>query len=209
MKKYIAQLHYITQDNIPGFSPIQQAEAICSQGCRWLQYRTKNKKNIDDWVNEAMYIAAICDDWGTTMIINDNVEVALQVIDAQGVHLGKSDMDPVKARQQLGPDKTIGGTANSLEDIKKLTDAGVDYIGLGPFRFTNTKENLSPVLGIEGYKKIMEYAGDIPIIAIGGIQVDDINQLMKTGIHGIAVASAINLAENPGAIYKEFHNNIY
>jgi thiamine-phosphate pyrophosphorylase len=123
-------------------------------------------------------------------------------VNATGVHLGKTDMPPAEARRILGDGFIIGGTANTFEDIRRLTDEGVDYIGLGPFRFTATKKNLSPILGLEGYKDILSRcraAGiALPVLAIGGITVDDIPALMQTGVSGIAVSSAIRQAEAAG-----------
>ena len=112
----------------------------------------------------------------TTFILNDRVELAA-LIGADGVHLGKNDMSPMEARSILGPQAIIGGTANTFDDILRLIDESVDYIGLGPFRFTSTKKNLSPVLGIEGYAHIFqlckEHNINIPIVAIGGLDKSD------------------------------------
>jgi thiamine-phosphate pyrophosphorylase len=111
------------------------------------------------------------------------------------VHLGKSDMTPVDARQLLGFDFIIGGTANTFEDLMHLIENGVDYIGLGPFRFTTTKKKLSPTLGLEGYqsifKKMEEADIHFPIVAIGGILEADIPTLKSKGVQGIALAGAI------------------
>jgi thiamine-phosphate pyrophosphorylase len=114
---------------------------------------------------------------------------------AHGVHLGKSDMTPLEARQLLGFEFIIGGTANTFEDVMQLIENGVDYIGLGPFRFTTTKKKLSPTLGLEGYASIFKKmeAADIhfPIVAIGGIQQTDLPPLKTAGVQGIALAGAI------------------
>ena len=111
---------------------------------------------------------------------------------------GKTDMSIGQARDILGKDKIIGGTANTFEEVQTLAKQGVNYIGVGPFRFTATKQNLSRVLGLKGYQTIIEKckaeAIQIPIIAIGGITLEDVEDIRQTGVHGIAVSSAINLS---------------
>lgn len=191
----ISRLHHITQDNIKGFSHSQLAEEACRGGAGWIQLRMKGAK-ATDWQQHAEETLVVCRKYGAKLIINDNPELVLK-INADGVHLGKTDMDPVEARKMLGEKYIIGGTANNFEDIQRLAEAGVDYIGLGPFRFTKTKENLSPVLGTEGFKTIMDQCREndihIPVIAIGGILPEDVPEILNTGVYGVAVASAINM----------------
>ena len=192
----ISRLQYITQD-VEGSSHLLQVEQACSSGIRWVQLRVKST-SIQKAYKTASEAKVICDKHNTKLIINDHVEIA-KSIKAHGVHLGKLDMDPAKARNILGPSAIIGGTANNINDIESLINKGVNYIGLGPYKNTKTKENLSPILGISGYQNIMEklrkFNNAPPIIAIGGIKLKDIQPLMSTKIHGIAVASLINLAK--------------
>lgn len=204
----IHRFQYLTQD-VDTISHPELAEIACKNGIRWLQLRVKNK-SFDTYLSIAKDVKTICDKWNCTLIINDNVEIC-KAIDAHGVHLGKNDMAITDARKILGNNKIIGGTANTIEDIEQLEKQGVDYIGLGPYKFTNTKENLSPVIGIDGYQKMMHstiYNIKKPVIAIGGIQLNDVKPLMNTGIHGIAVSSAINLStqkeETINAFLKHF-----
>ena len=149
---------------------------------------------------DAVRIQALCREYGATFIIDDHVELVKE-LHANGVHLGKKDMPIAEARQILGKDFIIGGTANTFEDVQMHYQAGADYIGCGPFRFTTTKKNLSPILGLEGYKAIvsqMKTAGiNLPIVAIGGITYDDIPSIMQTGVTGIALSGTILRAENP------------
>ena len=116
-------------------------------------------------------------------------------------------MDPLEARQLLGPEKIIGATCNTWEDILLRQQQGVDYIGLGPYTFTTTKEKLSPVLGIEGYRHLLEAMRQqnihIPVFAIGGITEKDIPELAKTGIQGIALSGLIKNSTDPCAKTKE------
>lgn len=179
-------------------SPFDQAKKAIKGGCPWIQFRMKNHTEQAVFA-EAEKIIALKQQSDFCLIINDHPELALQ-LGADGVHLGKNDLSPTEARTILGDDFIIGGTANTIEDIIRLTNEGVDYIGLGPFRFTATKENLSPVLGLKGYQRIMSdlksQNNQIPIVAIGGIQQNDVNELLATGLYGIAVSSVINTANS-------------
>ena len=177
-----------------------QSVAIALQGgCRQIQLRMKDALAADV-EKTAVQAKALCDNFGASLFINDHVEVCLKV-KAAGVHLGKTDMPASEARAILGDKFIIGGTANTFDDIRFLSGQGVDYIGLGPFRFTATKQNLSPVLGLEGYRHIMRLCKEheifLPVFAIGGITSDDIPDIMKTGVTGIALSSAILNAGNP------------
>ncbi|MCG8323309.1 MAG: thiamine phosphate synthase [Cytophagales bacterium] len=194
----ISRLQYITQENKQS-GHLDCVENACEAGCDWVQLRVKNRPD-EQYLKIARTALALCKKAGSKLIINDNVSVAKE-IRADGVHLGKDDMPPGEARKILGSDFIIGATANTFEDLEKSVDAGVDYIGLGPFRYTNTKERLSPILGLEGFHKIIhqtQMAGiDIPVIAIGGILTENIEPIMQTGIYGIAVSGLITHATDP------------
>lgn len=168
-------------------------------GCRWVQLRMKNA-TVDEIRPVALEAMALCKEAGATFIIDDHVALVKE-IGADGVHLGKNDMPIDEARRILGPDFIIGGTANTFEDVVMHYNNGANYIGCGPFRFTTTKEKLSPVLGLEGYRDIvtkMKDAGiDIPVVAIGGIVAEDIPQIMETGVTGIALSGTVLRASNP------------
>lgn len=183
------------------------AEAACQAGADWVQLRVKNQP-YEVWKNLALQTKAICQHYGSTFILNDNAALAAEV-NADGVHLGQLDMQPMEARKLLGPEKIIGGTANTFADVQRLVEQGVDYIGLGPYRFTSTKQNLSPILGLEGYTVLLQQCREagisIPVIAIGGITAADVPLLLPTGIHGVAVSSAIMLAPDRAAALAEFN----
>ncbi|GHA71221.1 thiamine phosphate synthase [Pontibacter akesuensis] len=205
----ISTLHYITQETDKQ-THAQAAEAACRAGADWVQLRVKNKP-YEVWKALALQTKSICRHYGSTFILNDNPALAAEV-GADGVHLGKLEMAPAEARKLLGPTKIIGGTANTFEDVKRLLEQGVDYVGLGPYRFTTTKDNLSPILGLQGYTAILEQCSaagiTIPIVAIGGITAADVPLLLPTGIHGIAVSSAITLAANRAAAISEIKQNL-
>lgn len=177
-------------------------DSIClalQGGCRWIQLRMKDA--TDEEVRPvAIEAQKLCRQYGATFIIDDRVALVKE-LQADGVHLGKNDMPIAEARRVLGADYIIGGTANTIWDVKAHYAAGADYIGCGPFRFTTTKQKLSPVLGLDGYRRIiieMRAAHiDIPIVAIGGITKDDIPAILATGITGIALSGTVLRAANP------------
>ena len=170
-------------------------------GCKWIQLRMKDSPE-EEIVRTGIQVRELCDRYGATMILDDHTYLVSET-GADGVHLGKSDMPIGQARAILGKDRIIGGTANTFEDIVSHWKAGADYIGCGPFRFTTTKKNLSPLLGLEGYRKIisrMEAEGiRIPVIAIGGITAEDIPSILATGVGGIAVSGTVLRAQDPAA----------
>lgn len=191
-------IQFITHSN-ERYDHVEGAKLALQGGCRWIQLRMKDAMEID-FLRAAKKIRRLCDEYHATFILDDHVEW-VGLTGADGVHLGKNDMPVDEARKMLGRNKIIGGTANTFEDVERLSRQGVDYIGCGPFRFTTTKKNLSPVLGLEGYRSITAQmkAHDIqlPIVAIGGILHQDIPAIMQTGVTGIAVSGAILNAENP------------
>ena len=206
----ISNFHYITQF-VEGFSHAELAELACKGGVNWVQLRVKNK-SYSEWLEIAKETKLVCEKHKAKLIINDSVEIALAV-NADGVHLGKEDLRPMEAREKLGSLFIIGGTANSLEDIVRLTNEGVDYIGLGPFRLTSTKEKLSPVLGIEKIKEIITHyktniSNPVPIIVIGGIVVDDIESILLAEAYGIAVSSAVNLVNDKTDAARKINNAV-
>jgi thiamine-phosphate pyrophosphorylase len=202
----ISRLHYITQD-VPDFTHSQLAAQAIGGGVDWVQLRVKQRNN-SEWLQIAKETLLVCRQYNVKLIINDNVEIA-KAIDADGVHLGKEDMSPSEARKILGKNKIIGGTANSEQDVAKLLQTDIDYIGLGPFRFTNTKEKLSPVLGPERiYNIIKEVNGRCPVIVIGGVVAEDVLEIMDSGAHGVAVSSAINFAADKNKAVQAFLANL-
>ena len=178
---------------------------------KFQQLRFKNQNKYDVFTL-AEAVKKLCKEYLATFIINDNVHFA-KLLDADGVHLGLSDRSIDEARLILGKTKIIGGTANTLEDVLQRTAENCDYIGLGPFQFTATKQNLSPILGLEGYHSIIEQMKikniQIPIYAIGGITQEHVESLMKTGIHGIAVSGLITQNENPLQLITKLNKQLY
>lgn len=202
--KDIAKIQFITHES-DELTYENQLKIAIENNLPWVQLRAKNLSK-SEVLGIAFNLVKICKARDIKLIINDYADIARKV-DADGVHLGKEDMSPLEARKLLGEEKIIGGTANTFEDILKLYNQGVDYIGLGPLRFTSTKIKLSPVIGFSGYKTILEKCKHqqikIPIIAIGGITMEDIPHLSKTGVHGIATSSMILNAEDKETIIEK------
>ena len=173
-------------------------------GCKWVQLRMKGA-TTDELRAVAVKSQQMCRERGATFIIDDNVALVRE-LHADGVHLGRNDMPISEARRILGSNYIIGGTANTIDDVEMHYRSGANYIGCGPFRYTTTKSNLSPVLGLQGYSNIiaeMKRRGlEIPVVAIGGITASDIPQIMQTGMSGIAVSGAVLNAENPAEEMK-------
>lgn len=179
-------------------------------GCKFIQVRYK-KGLKEDILEVAQQARNWCNQANATLIINDSVELALKVA-ADGVHLGLNDMSVKEARDWLGFDKIIGGTANTLEDVLQRIEEKCDYVGLGPLRYTETKEKLSPLLGFEGYQRVgkeLEILGlSIPIYAIGGIVGNDVELLRKTGVYGIAVSGMITNSTSRAKLVSQIEEKL-
>lgn len=177
-------------------------------GCKWIQLRMKGATD-DEAEPIALELLDECHKRGATFILDDRVELCKK-IGADGVHLGKNDMPVNEARELLDHDFIIGGTANTFDDIKRLRALSADYIGCGPFRFTRTKEHLAPVIGLDGYRSIIEQMRQelvrIPVCAIGGIELADVPALLNAGVQGVAVSGAILRADNPAEMMRSFLN---
>ena len=207
--KTISKIQYITQSKTAQ-SILDEVNAVLEAGVDWVQLRIKNDDL--DVMSIAKQVKQLTDKYDATLIINDRINIA-QTVNADGVHLGLTDQPINKARHILGNDKIIGGTANTSADAKNVELLGADYIGLGPFRETKTKAKLSPILGLKGYQsiipKINKYGWDIlnfniPIIAIGGLRVDDIKLLkQETGVYGVALSSLIYQSTNKKELVEE------
>lgn len=209
----IAKLQYISQES-PELKHLEAIKKALEAGCNWIQLRVKNQPEAKV-LELALQARKLCDAFSAKLIVNDFPDVAVRA-KADGLHLGLDDMPVLQARAIVGNEMIIGGTANTFEHIQQRVAEGVNYIGLGPFRFTKTKEKLSPILGLAGYEAIMQQMREapitMPIIAIGGIELTDIAAIMQTGVYGVAVSGAITHAENPVATVQEMlakTNSVY
>ena len=193
-------LQFITH-KAGGYDELSGAEAVLRGGCRWVQLRMKDASD-EEFLSAGRKLAELCRSFGARLILDDRVRL-VEELGADGVHVGKNDMPVDEVRRLLGPGRIVGATANSFADIEAAAGRGADYIGLGPFRFTSTKQKLSPILGLEGYRSVMSAcraAGIVlPVVAIGGITAEDIPGIMAVGVHGIAVSGGLLRAEDTSA----------
>lgn len=197
------KLQYISQGNTREEQELNIRKAL-DNGIKWVQVRWKNATETE-LISLCEVSKKLCSEYQSTFIINDNVQLA-KTIDADGVHLGLNDGSIEEARLILGKNKIIGGTANTISDVLQRIDESCDYIGLGPLRFTSTKEKLSPILGFEGYQEIIDQLREKPVVipkifAIGGVNLEDIQQLQQVGIYGVAVSGQIT---NQPSLINEF-----
>ena len=182
-------LQFITH-HTDRYDEIAGTRAVLEGGCRWVQLRMKDAP-AEEVLCIGREIEKLCREYGAKFILDDHVELVREL---------NADTPIAEARRLLGPEYLIGATANTFEDIERGAGQGADYIGLGPFRFTQTKRNLSPVLGLEGYRTIMERCRNagiaLPVVAIGGITAADVEDILATGVTGIALSGALLQAEN-------------
>ena len=163
------------------YSYLDSARMALEGGCRWVQLRMKHASD-EETEAVAVEVQKLCRTYGATFLIDDRVEL-VRKLKADGVHLGKNDMPIAEARKILGKDFLIGGTANTFDDVQAHYEAGADYIGCGPFR------SIVQQMKTEGIH--------LPIVAIGGITLEDIPAIMQTGVTGIALSGTILRAANP------------
>lgn len=207
MKKFIEKLQFITHD-LPALTHIDQARIACESGAKWVQYRCLTKTD-EALLEDIQAIAACCDDWGATLIVTNHIHLKGKA-DIQGFHIEDMEADFRAIRKQVGDDITLGGSSNTVEGLIRLAGEGADYAGCGPFSVTTTKPNNSPLLGVAGYAKVaavlQEKGITLPVVAVGGIRLTDVEAILNTGIFGIAVSSAINQAESMSEAYHQFYN---
>jgi thiamine-phosphate diphosphorylase len=190
----------LTLDGL-GLSPLEQVDRLLEAGATFLQLRMKGAPAAL-WTETARLAVRRARARGALLIVNDSVDVALAA-EADGVHLGKNDESWASARKRLGPGRILGGTVNNEGEARMAAECGVlDYVGIGPFRFTQTKQLLAPVLGKEGIAALLPVLGGLPAWAIGGIEPEDAASLRESGLAGIAVSSGLY---RDGATEQAFH----
>lgn len=181
------------------YSIAEEVQMVLEGGCKWIQLRIKDISD-EEFRQTALEIIPLCKENEAFLVFDDRVELAMEM-GVHGVHLGKNDMNPLQARETMGAEAIIGVAANTADDILRLKGWDVDYVGLGPFRYTTTKKNLSPLLGPDGYREVVNKVREadipLPIVAIGGITLEDIPEIMATGVNGVAVSGSIINAPEP------------
>lgn len=202
MKNLDLSLYLVTDksDDVEKF--LNTIEEAIKGGVTVVQIREKTAETLD-FYNLALKVKEITTKYGVPLIINDRVDVAL-AIDADGVHVGQSDMPCDVTRKLIGEEKILGVSAATIDEAKKAQDDGADYIGSGAVFPTATKDD-APSITKKDLKEIVESI-DIPVVAIGGITLENANELKDTGIAGLSVVSAIMSADNPKKSSQELLN---
>jgi thiamine-phosphate pyrophosphorylase len=205
----LPKLQYISQGETAALQ-LRNIQNALEAGCRWIQLRFKNAQP-EELKIIAEKAKALCAAYNAIFIVNDHPTLA-RAVNADGVHLGLNDMPVEEARAIVGS-KIVGGTANTFDDVKQRYIDGCDYVGLGPFSFTTTKEKLSPILGLIGYAAVLEKMRQqgltIPVYAIGGILPEHVDAIMQIGAHGIAVSGVITHAADSRQIVTQLINSLY
>ena len=203
VKKEDMLLYAVTDRHwLNGETLYSQVEKTLEGGTTFVQLIEK-ELDEEHFLEEAKKIKKLCAKYNVPFVINDNVEIALEM-DADGVHVGQSDMEAGDVRAKLGPDKIIGVSAQTVEQALLAQERGADYLGVGAVFHTDSKADAADV-DHETLKAICE-AVDIPVIAIGGISKDNVGELAGSGICGIAVISAIFAEKDIKGATQELKN---
>lgn len=203
------KIYFITHKN-EKYSYFDSAKLALDNGIKLIQLRMKNMD--ENQIRQTAYrLKEECDKCNAKLIMNDNADLAIE-IGLSGVHIGQKDEKFETVKSKIRPNQIAGLTCNTFEHIRQAAECKADYIGLGPYRFTRTKENLSTILGIKGYENLMQRCREsdfeLPVYAIGGIRMQDVKGLLETGVYGIAISSLIIDSANPVQTIKELRKLI-
>ena len=202
----IGRLHVLTDTALQGrFTHMDLARLAIAGGADTIQYRQKTG-STREMIETARLLKGLCAGANATLIVNDRVDVAL-ASGADGVHLGQDDFPIDRARELLGPDAVIGGTAKTLGQVRRAASEGADYVGFGPIYATGSKADAGDVKGLERLSEVSR-ASPIPVIAIGGIGGSTAADVIRAGAHGIAVISAVCCQDDPRAAAAQLHAEI-
>ena len=207
MNRKIPKIYPITDTQISGLSHLAQAKSLIAGGTRIVQLREKNAAPRD-WFDDALSVAELCREKNVLLIVNDRVDIAL-AIGADGVHLGQLDLPPTAARKLLGETAIIGFSTHTVEQVRTAIKFPINYVAFGPVFPTSTKFDPDAVVGLEMLKQVRELAGDIPLVAIGGISRDNAKSVLASGADSVAVIGA--LLSDPTQIesrFREFSDRI-
>lgn len=190
-------LYLITDPHLCArFGVEQTVDAAVKGGATMVQLRDKHA-STEERVALASRLKPICTSHGAVLVINDDVEAAL-ISDVDGVHIGQGDMDVALARQTIGPDKIVGLSVETVTAARQVSDGLVDYVGISPVYATPTKQDHKPPIGFDGLAEICA-ASPVYSVAVGGLKLADCHDVLATGVHGMAVVSAICGQDDPYA----------
>ena len=179
----------ITDTTISGLSHAEQVAILANAGATFAQLREKHLPALD-FYNEAKTALAIAAEHGITLIVNDRVDVAL-ALGASGVHLGPDDLPPEAARTLLGDKAIIGYSTHNVEQAIAAANFPVSYLAIGPIFETGTKANPDPVVGLDGLRAVRNAIGDMPLVAIGGITLENAPEVIEAGANSVALINAL------------------
>ena len=201
LKNIDYSLYLVTDRGLArGRSTLEIVKAAVRGGVTCVQLREKECSTLD-FIEQARTVKDFLKARGVPLVINDRVDVALAV-EADGVHLGQTDMPLEIAKKILGGSMFIGISAESLEDALEAEKGGADYLGVSPIYATPTKTDTAPALGLEGLREIKK-AVNIPLVGIGGLNPGNAPEVIRNGADGVAVVSAIVAADDPGQAAAE------
>lgn len=197
---YLPPIYPITDTSLAGISHLEQTVRLVAGGSRFVQLREKNA-TPRDFYSVAESVVRIARKSGVRIIINDRVDIAL-AIKADGVHLGQHDLPPEHARKMLGPEAIIGFSTHSLEQAQHAMQLPVDYIAIGPIFPTSTKADPDAVVGLQGLAEVRDLIGSFPLVAIGGINEENLGSVFAAGADSAAVIGSI--LSNPKDISGQY-----
>jgi len=185
----VPKIYPITDTKLSGVSHLEQVKALLEGGARMIQIRDKNmsSRELFGAIEECNVMVR---DYDAKLIVNDRVDITM-ALRADGVHLGQDDLPPVEARKLLGPRAIIGFSTHSVEQAIKAMELPVDYIAAGPIFKTRSKADAEPAIGLEGLKRIRQAIGKFPLVAIGGINLDNCRDVFSAGADSVAMISAL------------------
>jgi thiamine-phosphate pyrophosphorylase len=183
------RVYPITDRTISGLSDHEQVEAFIDGGARLIQVRDKNSSSRDffDWIRDCLEITRKNN---AKLIVNDRADIAL-LLKADGVHLGQDDLPPAEARKLLSDEAIIGFSTHNLEQVRKALEMPIDYLAFGPIFPTGTKVDHDPVVGLEMLKRVRDAVKDLPLVAIGGIHLENLGSVLEAGADSAAMISAL------------------
>ncbi len=199
----LPKIYPITDENLSGISHLEQTRILISAGARFIQLRDKFSTS-NKFYESALQTISAAKSTGTKIIINDRVDIAL-ALNAGGVHLGQNDLPAKEARKLLGEKAIIGLSTHSAEQAVEASELPIDYIAIGPVFATATKKNPDETVGIEGVKDVRDAIGDLPLVAIGGISIENFAGVLEAGADSVALISElVSDADRIGETYKNF-----
>jgi thiamine-phosphate pyrophosphorylase len=191
----IGRLHVLTDGELQTrFTHVELARLAIAGGADTIQFRQKTGSTLE-LIRTAREMMSVCEEAGATLIVNDRIDVAIAA-GAHGVHLGQGDFPIPLARELLGKDRIVGGSASTREEARKCLAEGADYIGFGPVYPTDSKADAAPAAGIDLLLQVANVVG-LPVIAIGGICAENLPDVFRAGAHGVAVISAVCCQTDP------------